>query len=73
MLIMYGAGAYKRLWRYFNEKDYLVCGLAMMVGQTLRIKVLVSLKKEYWFNQTFRSAGLQLLVFMQVLMISVIG
>lgn len=35
MLIMYGAGAYKRLWRYFNEKDYLVCGLAMFAGFAL--------------------------------------
>ena len=53
-------------------------GLAVMVvmarGHTLRIKVLVCLKKECWFIQTFRSSGLQvaLLVLMRVL-ISVIG
>lgn len=32
ILFLYGAGAYKRLWRYFNVRDYLVCGLAMMAG-----------------------------------------
>lgn len=29
---MYVAGGYSRLWRYFNKKDYLACGLAMACG-----------------------------------------
>ena len=29
---LFASGAYSRLWRYFNIKDYLACGLAMIVG-----------------------------------------
>lgn len=29
---LFVSGAYSRLWRYFNIKDYLACGLAMIVG-----------------------------------------
>lgn len=31
---LFVSGAYSRLWRYFNIKDYLVCGIAMVFGFT---------------------------------------
>lgn len=32
---LYVAGAYSRMWRYFNIKDYFVCGSAVMIGFAL--------------------------------------
>lgn len=40
IILMFGAGAYKRLWRYFNVKDYLVCGLAMVAGFALSYGIM---------------------------------
>lgn len=40
IILMFGAGAYKRLWRYFNVKDYLVCGLAMAAGFALSYVIM---------------------------------
>lgn len=32
VFFMFVAGGYTRLWRYFNKKDYLACGVAMACG-----------------------------------------
>lgn len=32
VFFLFVAGAYSRLWRYFNIKDYVVCGVAMLGG-----------------------------------------
>ncbi len=32
ILLLVAVGAYTRLWRYFNYRDYLVCGAAVTVG-----------------------------------------
>lgn len=40
MLFMYAAGAYKRLWRFFNVKDYIVSGSAMLAGFVLSYAIM---------------------------------
>lgn len=35
LLTLYISGTYSRLWRYFNAKDYIVCGIAVFSGFTL--------------------------------------
>lgn len=32
IFFMFAVGAYTRLWRYFNIKDYIACGFAMLSG-----------------------------------------
>lgn len=32
IFMMFAFGSYSRLWRYFNIKDYFICGLAMAIG-----------------------------------------
>lgn len=29
---LFASGAYSRLWRFFNKKDYVSCGCAMLIG-----------------------------------------
>lgn len=40
VLFMYASGAYKRLWRFFNVKDYIVSGLAMLAGFALSYGIM---------------------------------
>lgn len=40
ILLLYGVGAYRRLWRYFNLKDYLICGFAMIAGFSLSYVIM---------------------------------
>lgn len=40
VMMLFACGAYSRLWRYFNFKDYIVCALAMLVGFALGFGVL---------------------------------
>lgn len=35
LLTLYISGTYSKLWRYFNAKDYIVCGIAVFSGFTL--------------------------------------
>ncbi len=35
LLTLHISGAYSRLWRYFNAKDYIVCGIAVFAGFAL--------------------------------------
>ncbi len=35
LFALFVAGAYSRLWRYFNIKDYVVCGIAVIIGFAL--------------------------------------
>lgn len=35
LFALFVAGSYSRLWRYFNIKDYLSCGLAVVIGFAL--------------------------------------
>ena len=35
LFTLYISGAYSKLWRYFNAKDYIVCGIAVFLGFTL--------------------------------------
>ena len=35
LFTLYISGAYSKLWRYFNAKDYMVCGIAVFSGFTL--------------------------------------
>lgn len=39
-MMMFAMGAYSRLWRYFNIKDYAMCGSAMLVGFVIGFAVL---------------------------------
>lgn len=39
-MMMFAMGAYSRLWRYFNIKDYAMCGFAMLVGFVIGFAVL---------------------------------
>ena len=39
-MMMFAMGAYSRLWRYFNIKDYAICGFAMLVGFVIGFAVL---------------------------------
>ena len=45
-------GAYTRLWRYFNIKDYIICGIAMAGGFMLSYGLLFMLdrrpRKIFW-------------------------
>ncbi|MBR1481891.1 MAG: polysaccharide biosynthesis protein [Ruminococcus sp.] len=43
ILTMLAGGAYRRLWRYFNIKDYFFCGIFMAIGFTLSFLVLTML------------------------------
>lgn len=35
LFTLYISGTYSKLWRYFNAKDYIVCGTAVFSGFTL--------------------------------------
>lgn len=35
LFTLYISGTYSKLWRYFNAKDYIVCGIAIFSGFTL--------------------------------------
>ena len=35
LFTLYISGAYSKLWRYFNAKDYIVCGIAVFSGFAL--------------------------------------
>ncbi len=39
-LMLFAFGAYSRLWRYFDIKDYIVCAFAMAVGFVIGFAVL---------------------------------
>ena len=39
-LMLFALGAYSRLWRYFDIKDYIACGFAMTVGFVIGFAVL---------------------------------
>ncbi len=41
VLCMLAAGGYTRLWRYFNIKDYIICGGAVAAGFTLGFLLLL--------------------------------
>ncbi len=45
IIVMFAGGAYSRLWRYFNKKDYFVCGAAMLIGFALGDIVTFVLQK----------------------------
>lgn len=32
LFTLYISGTYSKLWRYFNAKDYIVCGIAIFRG-----------------------------------------
>lgn len=32
LFTLYISGTYSKLWRYFNAKDYMVCGTAVFLG-----------------------------------------
>ena len=51
MLLLFGVGAYRRLWRYFNFKDYLVCGVAMLAGFVLSgiIMFVLQIRQSFLF------------------------
>lgn len=51
MLLLFGVGAYRRLWRYFNLKDYLVCGVAMLAGFVLSgiIMFVLQIRQSFLF------------------------
>ena len=40
VLLLVVCGAYTRLWRYFNIKDYIICGAAMAGGFTIGFLLL---------------------------------
>ncbi len=42
MLTMFICGSYSRFWRYFNVKDYLACGIAMLMGFAIAYLLLNS-------------------------------
>ncbi len=42
MLTMFICGSYSRFWRYFNLKDYLACGIAMLMGFAIAYLLLNS-------------------------------
>lgn len=42
VLMMFAFGAYSRLWRYFNVKDYIACALAMASGFTIGYLILLA-------------------------------
>lgn len=42
VLMMFAFGAYSRLWRYFNVKDYIACALAMASGFTIGYVILLA-------------------------------
>ncbi len=44
MLLLFGS--YSRLWRYFNIRDYVMCGIAMTLGFAMGYGVLLLLKME---------------------------
>ena len=35
LFTLYISGTYSKLWRYFNAKDYMVCGIAVFSGFTI--------------------------------------
>ena len=37
---LFASGAYSRLWRFFNKKDYISCAIAMLVGFALAYVVM---------------------------------
>ena len=43
VLMLFACGAYSRLWRYFNFKDYIACAFAMVMGFALGFGVLALL------------------------------
>ncbi len=43
-LMMLIFGAYSRMWRYFNIKDYLMCAAAMTLGFALAYEILVLMR-----------------------------
>ena len=45
-LMMLLFGSYARLWRYFNIRDYLMCGAAMTLGFGMGYGVLLLIKME---------------------------
>lgn len=45
-LMMLLFGSYSRLWRYFNIRDYIMCGLAMTVGFGMGYGLLLLLRIE---------------------------
>lgn len=42
VLMMFAFGAYSRLWRYFNIKDYIACALAMVSGFAIGYVILLA-------------------------------
>lgn len=42
VLMMFAFGAYSRLWRYFNVKDYIACALAMASGFAIGYVILLA-------------------------------
>lgn len=40
IMMLLAMGAYTRLWRYFNIKDYAACGLAMFIGFVIGFALL---------------------------------
>lgn len=42
VLMMFAFGAYSRLWRYFNVKDYIACALAMVSGFAIGYVILLA-------------------------------
>ena len=58
MLILFGVGAYRRLWRYFNLKDYLVCGVAMLAGFALSgiIMFVLQIRQSFLFIALYARA-----------------
>lgn len=39
VITLWGFGAYSKMWRYFNKKDYLSCFLGITIGMALSISI----------------------------------
>lgn len=46
MFVQFLSGSYSKLWRYFNKKDYVTCGVATLVGFAASYIVMMILQVE---------------------------
>lgn len=58
LFTLYISGTYSKLWRYFNAKDYIVCGTAVFSGFTLGfvISLFCRFRRERFLYSTFRNS-----------------
>ena len=65
-MMMFALGAYSRMWRYFNIKDYIACGFAMAIGFVISFAVFDIMGKpvrKIFFLLYFAVATLGVLLF----------